>query len=87
MRVLLFAGLAEAVGHREVDFDFGSAVGGDVAGEATVDELVARLREVFPALAGHVFRVAVDQRYVRGDEPVTADAEVALIPPVSGGRS
>jgi len=79
MRVLLFAGLAEAVGRREVELPEDGAV------EATVDEVVARLRESFPALTGHVFRVAVDRRYARGDELVAAGAEVALIPPVSGG--
>lgn len=36
-------------------------------------------------LAGRSFRVAVNGRYAREDEDVPAGAEVAFLPPVSGG--
>jgi molybdopterin converting factor subunit 1 len=77
MRVLLFAGLAEAVGRRELLLPDG--------GPSSVRELEAQLRAEHPALAGKSFRVAVNQRYAAAHEPVAAGDEVALIPPVSGG--
>lgn len=73
--MLLFAGLAEAVGQREVQLD----------ARPDVATLTADLRERWPDLAGHVFRVAVNQTYVDAAHPLVAGDEVALIPPVSGG--
>ena len=78
MRILLFAGLAEAAGRRELDVDVAPA-------GLTVAELEARLRRDWPALAGRSFRVAVNQGYARGDERLADGDEVALIPPVAGG--
>ena len=76
--MLLFAGLAEAVGRREIE----------LSGEPdprTVAELSSRLREALPALAGRPWRVAVNRRYASADDTVSPGDEVALIPPVSGG--
>jgi molybdopterin synthase sulfur carrier subunit len=42
-------------------------------------------RRVAPALEAHGLRVAVDCEYHDWDKPIGHAAEVALIPPVSGG--
>jgi molybdopterin converting factor subunit 1 len=78
MRILLFAGLAEAAGRREFVLDV-------APGGLSVAELEARLRSECPPLAGRSFRVAVNQGYAAAHERVAEDDEVALIPPVSGG--
>ena len=78
MRVLLFAGLAEACGQPALDLP-------DTQAPATVGDLEARLRAGFPALAARPFRMAVNRRYATGAERVVPGDEVALIPPVSGG--
>ncbi|HVQ25647.1 MAG TPA: MoaD/ThiS family protein [Planctomycetota bacterium] len=78
MRVLLFAGLAEALGRRELPWP-------DVPLPGNVRELEAVLRAHEPRLAEARFRVAVNQRYAGSDDVVRAEDEIALIPPVSGG--
>lgn len=76
MRVLLFAGLAEACGARSVE----------VAGApGTVAELRAAAEAAHPALRGRRYAVAVDARWARDEEPLPAGAECAFLPPVSGG--
>ncbi|HTE05282.1 MAG TPA: molybdopterin converting factor subunit 1 [Planctomycetota bacterium] len=76
--MLLFAGLAELAGQRELVVPVPAAV-------VTVEALLARLADVAPALAGRSFRVAVNRRYAQPADAVRAGDEVALIPPVSGG--
>lgn len=78
MRVLLFAGLAEALGRSVLEVE-------DREAPATVGALESRLREAHPALAGRPFRVAVNQAYARAGDALAPGDEVALIPPVSGG--
>ena len=78
MRVLLFAGLAEALGRRELELSPDET-------PSTVGELEHVLRERWPALASMPFRIAVNQRYVNADDSVDVADEIALIPPVSGG--
>ena len=78
MRVLLFAGLAEVAGQRELTLD-------EEDPPRTVGELQARLREQWPALASRPFRVAVNQRYAAAEDALGDGDELALIPPVSGG--
>jgi molybdopterin converting factor subunit 1 len=78
VRVLLFAGLAEACGQAVLEVP-------EAEVPATVGELEARLRASVPQLAGRPFRTAVNRRYASAAEPVAPGDEVALIPPVSGG--
>jgi len=78
LHVLLFAGLAEDVGSRELVLDDGDL-------PATVGELERRLRDRWPVLAPATFRVAVNRSYVGGEHELRPGDEVALIPPVSGG--
>ena len=77
--VLLFAGVQEQIGQSQLDVNLPDG--------ATVDQLRAALLEDHPAsrplLSAAMF--AVDSSYVDGNEVIPAGAEVACIPPVSGG--
>lgn len=78
LRVALFAGMAEAAGRRSIELAW---EGG------TVGDLRIRLAAACPAIESLLARsgVALGDRYARDDEAVPAAAEVAIIPPVSGG--
>jgi molybdopterin converting factor subunit 1 len=53
----------------------------------TVAQLRLALASQIPALADLAPRIvfALNAEYAREDQPVSADAEIAAIPPVSGG--
>lgn len=78
-RVLLFGRLADVAGWRERQLDL----------PASLDALRAVLTADNPvlgeALAGPGVMAAVDQALVRGDAPLAGVAEVAFLPPMSGG--
>lgn len=78
LRVALFAGMAATAGRRSVEVPW---EGG------TVGDLRDRLAAACPEIAGLLARsaVAVGDRYASDDESVAATADVAIIPPVSGG--
>lgn len=76
--VSLFAGMAEAAGTRRLDVAWqGGSVG----------ELRAALGRQCPAIVPLLARsaIAVAGRYAPDTAPVPAGADVAVIPPVSGG--
>jgi len=76
VKVLYFASLREAAG---CDFEV-------VATPASLPELYAALKEKRGfALAPDRLRVAVDGEFVGWDSALRDGAEVAFIPPVSGG--
>lgn len=60
----------------------------DVPDGATVAELRCRIAADFPALAGLLARsaLAVESEFAPDTLVLFADAEVALLPPVSGGE-
>lgn len=78
-RVLLFGRLADAAGWRD-------RVIGPVS---SLSDLRARLAKDDPALGealdGPGVQVAVDKDLVRGETALSAHAEVAFLPPMSGG--
>ncbi|KLU07001.1 Molybdenum cofactor biosynthesis protein MoaD [Rhodopirellula islandica] len=78
--VLLFAGASESAGGAD-------RVTVQTHPRPTANELMTQLAEQHTELAAMVqrSRLAVDQRYVSPDHVIETDAEVALIPPVSGG--
>jgi molybdopterin converting factor subunit 1 len=80
MKVLLFARARDLAGRPELEVELPAG--------ATVAELRRRLGEFCPALAGLVQRsaFAVNNEYADDAAVLPADAEVALLPPVSGGR-
>ncbi|MEE8331728.1 MAG: MoaD/ThiS family protein [Acidimicrobiia bacterium] len=78
-RVMLFGAEAAAAGERSLDLEIPE-------GSVTADELKLHLSEAYPGLSGvPSCRVAVNQKFVGGDEIVTSDDEIALVGPVSGG--
>jgi molybdopterin synthase sulfur carrier subunit len=78
-RVLLFGPLRDLAGWRERDIEEAASIGALTALLAEEDE---RLGE---ALRGPGVKVAVDQAIVNGDFPIGPRAEVAFLPPMSGG--
>ncbi len=78
IRLLAFATAADALGS-ERDLDLSSG--------ATIADLRDRLLADFPALTPLWPRlaIAIDGRLVRAEEVIPDGAEVALLPPVSGG--
>ncbi len=76
VKVLFFARSREIVGEREIIFETKGSKVSDV-----INELIKR----HPALGNMKFSVALNRRFVRGDEMVREGDELAIIPPVSGG--
>ena len=76
--VSLFAGMAESAGTRRLDLDW---EGGSVA------DLRRAIVSRCPAVADLLARsaVAVGDAYAGDGDHVAHDADVAIIPPVSGG--
>lgn len=78
LRVTLFAGMADAAGTRHAELRWR---GGSVA------DLRAALEAEYPAIGSLLARsaVAIGNRYATDEAAVPAAADVAIIPPVSGG--
>lgn len=78
-RVLLFGPLRDLAGWRERTVD----------GAGTVSALRALITAEDPrlgeALGGPGVQVAVDQAIIKGDAALAPGAEVAFLPPMSGG--
>jgi molybdopterin synthase catalytic subunit len=75
----LFASVREAVGQREVCMDLDEG--------ATLDDLKRRLANDFPTLKPMLKTIvfAIDDEYVPFEQRLHDGAQIALIPPVSGG--
>jgi len=80
MRVLLFGALSDLAGWRERRID---------PPPASLSALRALLSDADQALGaallGAGVQAAVDKEIARGDAPLHPDAEVAFLPPMSGG--
>jgi molybdopterin synthase sulfur carrier subunit len=78
-RVLLFGALRDLAGWRELD----------LVGFHDLTGLKAELARLYPGLAealqGPGVQVAVDKDLVRGNIALSVQAEVAFLPPMSGG--
>lgn len=59
----------------------------DLPAKATVADLRGAIVEAQPALAQLMpsALIAINTRYARESDPIPANAEIAVIPPVSGG--
>ena len=77
-RVLLFGRLADVAGWRDRIIESPSVA-------ALRQLLAAEDAALGAALAGPGVQVAIDQAIVRGDMALGAKAEVAFLPPMSGG--
>jgi molybdopterin converting factor subunit 1 len=79
MNVLLFARARDLLGADRIVID--------APEPATVGELRRRLTQSYPALAGLLEKsaLAVNDEFAADDVQIPVGAEVALLPPVSGG--
>lgn len=77
-RVLLFGRLSDVAGWRERPFDAASL-------SSLRAMIVRQAPELAQALEGPGVQTAVDKVLVRGDAALGASAEVAFLPPMSGG--
>ena len=79
VRVRLFASVRHSAGCESVELD--------LPDEATIGQLRRRLADEFPATAAVIERAmfASDMQYARDTDKIRPGAEVACIPPVSGG--
>ncbi len=78
IKVLLFAGLAEAAGASEILLERNAMTTSEIR-----EELAGRYPEMKDRLWTSM--IAVNQEYVNGETEVKSGDEVAFIPPVSGG--
>lgn len=79
VRCLFFASLQQAAG--------GSSREVELPPDATVSSLLESLEATHPEIARYrrTFKVAVDGEFAGVEQPLCEGAEVALLPPVSGG--
>jgi len=79
VQVRLFAAARQAAGSATVELELPAG--------ATIGQLRGRLAGEFPQLSGLVGQAmfAVDTEYVRDSHEIRPGADVACIPPVSGG--
>ena len=80
IEVQLFAGARQLAGRATITIE--------IAAGATIADLKLAVAEVIPALAPLLgsTRFAINQEYVEDDQIIPPGAEVAAIPPVSGGE-
>lgn len=63
-----------------------SAISITLDNDARVSDMLSKLHQQFPALAGiRSLLVAVNGEYAEADQLLNRNDEIALIPPVSGG--
>lgn len=78
INLLSFGKSRDYTGHRKMELDIPDA--------CTVAQLRRFLSAKFPGLDERLgYSIAVNETYAGNDEIVSENAEVALIPPVSGG--
>lgn len=79
VRVKLFAVARQLAGRDAVEVE--------LPAEATARQLRGAIIEQFPVLAGVLShsRLAINNEYAANESPIPAAADVAIIPPVSGG--
>jgi molybdopterin synthase sulfur carrier subunit len=51
----------------------------------TIDELRSALLKSYPVLQSYSFTIAIDKEIGKEDAEIRSDAEIALLPPFSGG--
>ena len=78
-QILLFASLRDRAGQPSIEVE--------IPDGTTAAELRGHIEAQVPALAGTLdqVRIAIDQEFATGEASIPIGAEIALIPPVSGG--
>jgi sulfur-carrier protein len=76
IKILFFGSVAEVTGKTE-----------QLEKESQpVKELIGKLEQQYPALKGRKFKVSVDKKIINDQDTVIPEnAEVAILPPFSGG--
>jgi sulfur-carrier protein len=75
MNIFLFGQLADAAGTRTLQVD----------DQPDTDQLIRHLQVICPSLHGLVYNVAVNRDIIHSKTVLAPDAEIALLPPYSGG--
>jgi molybdopterin synthase sulfur carrier subunit len=57
----------------------------EVDNAASTDELIQCLQRKYPALINAKYKIAVNRNVIQSTTPLEQNAEVALLPPFSGG--
>lgn len=73
--VKTFGMLTEKLNHRQMELPFC----------ADTEELREKIFQLYPELEGFNFSLAVDKKLVQERQSLTANEEIALLPPFSGG--
>ncbi len=79
IHILFFASLRDTIGTRSLEMD--------VAAGTSVSALIASLVNAYPPLERmkDSLQVAINHEYATGEQTIPENAEIAFIPPVSGG--
>lgn len=79
VKLILFAAIKDAVGSGRLEIELGA--------QANVADLKQALVKQYPDLQPLIesSAISLNHEYATDDEPITMDAEVGVIPPVSGG--
>ena len=75
MKILLFGVLTEAAGSDSIEIE----------SCGSVSELKSKIENDFPELSNFSYRISVNSELVREDCIISADDEIAILPPFSGG--
>ena len=75
MVVKIFGQLSDVIGSNSLE----------VNGITNTDDLIKNLQLQYPALADSKYRLAVNRNIIQSNTALQQDAEVALLPPFSGG--
>ena len=75
VKVLIFGQLTDITGESEIYLNKVS----------NRDELINKLVQKYPALAGSKYAIAVDKKVISQNTKLTDECTVALLPPFSGG--
>lgn len=57
----------------------------EIKNAESTDELIQQLHSKYPALINSKYKVAVNRNIIQSNTTLQQDAEIALLPPFSGG--
>lgn len=75
MTIKAFGQLTEIIGNSSFEIN----------NVADTDELINKLQRKYPALINAKYKIAVNRNIIQSNAPLQQDAEIALLPPFSGG--
>jgi molybdopterin synthase sulfur carrier subunit len=75
IKVILFGQLGDIAGRQAMEIEY----------VADTHELVQKVHDSFPELAGITYRIAVEKKIITDNTALQDETTVALLPPFSGG--